>query len=138
MLERSCSVDEFWMQFEPLWQCELLATGPRRRWRHGESHPCEIMTLLIVFLTSHYRAFKAYYTEYVQQHLRGEFFIAALSVFSIINIALPLLLSDLDVRLIVTIVDVTIVDTGLCPSVVSGSQPAATPPTPPPPPPSPY
>jgi hypothetical protein len=28
------------------------------------------MTIVILFQQSHYRTFKAYYTEYVQRHLR--------------------------------------------------------------------
>jgi hypothetical protein len=31
------------------------------------------MTIAILFQQSHYRAFKAFYTEHVQQYLRGEF-----------------------------------------------------------------
>lgn len=31
------------------------------------------MTIAILFQTSHYRTFKAFYTEYVEQRLRGEF-----------------------------------------------------------------
>ena len=35
--------------------------------------PSELMTILILFQQSHYRTFKAFYTEHVQYHLRGEF-----------------------------------------------------------------
>lgn len=35
--------------------------------------PSEIMTIVILFQQSHYRTFKAFYTEHVQQHLRAEF-----------------------------------------------------------------
>ena len=73
ILELFCSVDEFWVRFVPSWQRELLATGKRQRLRHGALHPSEIMTILIWFHQSHYRTFKAYYTEHVQVHLRGEF-----------------------------------------------------------------
>ena len=73
ILELFCSVDEFWIRFEPLWHQEVLASGKRRRRRAGELHPSELMTILILFQTSHYRTFKAYYTEYVQVHLRAEF-----------------------------------------------------------------
>jgi hypothetical protein len=74
-LELVCSVDELWVRFEPLWQRELLASGRRQRRRAGELHPSELMTILILILlqTSPYRTFKAYYTPYVQQHLRNEF-----------------------------------------------------------------
>jgi Transposase DDE domain len=73
ILELFCSIHEFWVRFEPLWHREVLASGQRRRLRQGELHPSELMTILILFQTSHYRTFKAYYMEYVQVHLRGEF-----------------------------------------------------------------
>jgi hypothetical protein len=41
--------------------------------RKGQLHPSEVMTILIHFHQSHYRTFKAYYTEHVQVHLSGEF-----------------------------------------------------------------
>lgn len=78
-----CSIDEFWVRFEPLWRQQTVAasptgaggssTGKRRRQRAGELHPSEMMTILVLFHSSHYRTFKAYYTEYVQVHLRAEF-----------------------------------------------------------------
>jgi hypothetical protein len=73
ILELFCSVDEFWQQFAPWWQQQLLASGARQRLRPTRLHPSEIMTIAILFQQSHYRTFKAYYTEHVQQHLRGEF-----------------------------------------------------------------
>jgi hypothetical protein len=36
-------------------------------------HPSELMTIVIAFHQSHYRPFKAYDTEHVLQHWRGEF-----------------------------------------------------------------
>lgn len=68
-----CSVDEFWQQFAPWWQRQLLASGARQHLRPTRLHPSEIMTIAILFQQSHYRTFKAYYTEYVQRHPRGEF-----------------------------------------------------------------
>lgn len=73
ILELFCSVDDFWMQFAPKWQSELLAAGKRQRVRATQMYPSEMMTILILFQQSHYRTFKAYYTEYVQRHLRREF-----------------------------------------------------------------
>src|SRR5215469_11177626 len=73
ILDLYCSVDEFWQQFAPWWQRQLLASGARQRLRATRLHPSEIMTIAILFQQSHYRTFKAYYTEHVQQHLRGEF-----------------------------------------------------------------
>lgn len=72
VLDLFCSVDDFWLTFYPSWQGHQLASG-RQRERAGQLHPSEIMTLIIHFHQSHYRTFKAYYTEYVQGQLRGEF-----------------------------------------------------------------
>lgn len=73
ILELFCSVDDFMMQFAPKWQSELLTAGQKQRVRATRMHPSEMMTIVILFQQSHYRTFKAYYTEYVQRHLRGEF-----------------------------------------------------------------
>lgn len=73
ILDLFCSVDEFWQQFAPWWQQQLLASGARKRLRATRLYPSEIMTIAILFQQSHYRTFKAYYTQYVQQHLRSEF-----------------------------------------------------------------
>jgi len=73
ILELFCSVDDFWQQFAPTWHHELLTSGQRHRVRPTQLHPSEIMTILILFHQSHYRTFKAYYTEYVHRHLRSEF-----------------------------------------------------------------
>ena len=73
ILELFCSADDFWMQFAPKWQSELLSAGKCQRVRASQMHASEMMTILILFQQSHYRTFKAYYTEYVQRHLRSEF-----------------------------------------------------------------
>jgi hypothetical protein len=73
ILELFCSVDDFWLQFAPNWHHSLLAAGQRQRLRATQMHPSEMMTIMILFHQSHYRTFKAYYTEYVQHHLRSEF-----------------------------------------------------------------
>jgi hypothetical protein len=73
ILELFCSVDDFWQQFAPQWQHDLLTSGQRQRLRPTQMYPSEIMTILILFHQSHYRTFKAYYTEYVQRHLHREF-----------------------------------------------------------------
>ena len=73
ILEVFCAVDEFWQEFAPVWSSQLVGTRQRRRQRATHLHPSELMTILIWFHQSHYRTFKAYYTEYVQVHLRGEF-----------------------------------------------------------------
>jgi hypothetical protein len=58
--------------FEPVWERELLAAGRKRR-RATRLHPSEIMTIVILFQHSGYRTFKAFYTQYVQVHLRAAF-----------------------------------------------------------------
>lgn len=73
ILDLFCSVDDFWQHFAPNWHHDLLTSGQRQRLRPTQLHPSEIMTILILFHQSHYRTFKAYYTEYVQRHLCSEF-----------------------------------------------------------------
>jgi hypothetical protein len=73
ILDVFCSVDECWQAFAPGWEAQQLASGRRRRGRPARLHPSEIMTIVIWFHCSHSRTFKAYYTEHVQTHLRGEF-----------------------------------------------------------------
>src|SRR5207249_2683709 len=73
ILELFCSVDDFWLQFAPNWHHSRLSAGQRKRLRARQMHPSQMMTIMILFHQSHYRTFKAYYTEYVQHHLRSEF-----------------------------------------------------------------
>lgn len=72
LLELFCDVDDFWLRFEPHWKASQLQAGKRRE-RQGQLSPSEVMTILVHFHQSHYRTFKAYYTEYVQVHLTSEF-----------------------------------------------------------------
>jgi hypothetical protein len=73
ILELFCSVDDFWQQFAPNWHHDLLTSGQRQRLRPTQMYPSELMTIVILFHQSHYRTFKAYYTEYAQRHLCSEF-----------------------------------------------------------------
>src|SRR5215207_1718646 len=73
VLELFCDVDDFCRQFEPRWHKQCLASGSRHRNRARELALSEIMTILILFHQSHYRTFKAFYTEQVCVNLRGEF-----------------------------------------------------------------
>ena len=72
LLELFCDVDDFWRRFAPQWKASQLTTGKLRE-RKGQLCPSEVMTILIHFHQSHYRTFKAYYTEHVQVHLTSEF-----------------------------------------------------------------
>src|SRR5829696_5501565 len=73
VLELFCHVDDFCRTFEPKWHAQCLMSGSKRRNRARELALSEIMTILILFHQSHYRTFKAFYTEHVCVELRGEF-----------------------------------------------------------------
>ena len=72
VLELFCDVDDFMLSFAPQLKTMQLAAGKQRE-RAGQLCASEVMTILIHFHQSHYRTFKAYYTEYVQVHLSSEF-----------------------------------------------------------------
>lgn len=72
-LQLFCHVDDFCQVFLPVWEKQLLASGARQRQRQRSLAMSEIMTILIHFHQSHYRDFKAYYTEHLVKHLRSEF-----------------------------------------------------------------
>ncbi|MGH2481581.1 MAG: IS982 family transposase [Ktedonobacteraceae bacterium] len=73
LLEVFCHVDDFWKSFAPAWHQTCLQAGTRQRQRAGRLRGSEIMTILIHFHQSHYRDFKAFYTQHVWSHLRSEF-----------------------------------------------------------------
>jgi hypothetical protein len=73
LLELFVSVDDFCQVFLPFWKRKLMQDGSKKRNRPGQLSTSEIMTIIIDFHQSHYRNFKAYYTEHVCQHLRSEF-----------------------------------------------------------------
>ena len=72
LLELFVSVDDFCQVFLPFWERKLIEAGSKKRHRPGQLSVSEIMTIMIYFHQSHYRTFKAYYTEHVCQHLRAE------------------------------------------------------------------
>lgn len=72
VLELFCDVDDFMLSFTPHWKASQVQAGKQRE-RAGQLWPSEVMPILIHFHQSHYRTFKAYYTEHVQVHLTGEF-----------------------------------------------------------------
>jgi hypothetical protein len=71
LLEIFCDVDEFCVQMTKQQLSRQL--GKEKRGPQASLWLSEIMTILIHFHQSHYRDFKAYYVEHVQQHLRCEF-----------------------------------------------------------------
>jgi len=73
LLNLFCDVDDFCKEFVPVWHQKMLASGEKRRQRARSLTISEIMTILIAFHQSHYRHFKAYYTEHVLVHWLREF-----------------------------------------------------------------
>ncbi len=72
ILKLFCHVDDFCQWLATREQAKLLGVTRKR----GPA-PClsmsEVMTILICFHRSHYRDFKAYYTQHVSEHMRSEF-----------------------------------------------------------------
>jgi Transposase DDE domain len=68
-----CDIDDFCLQFEPLWQQHLLHEGSRQRWREHRLGLSEVMTIVVSFHQSGYRTFKDYFLRYVTLHLRWAF-----------------------------------------------------------------
>jgi hypothetical protein len=73
LLELYCNVDDFCQAFLPFWNRQQLASGEKQRQRARSLSISEIMTILIAFHQSHYRDFKAYYSQQVLQSWRSEF-----------------------------------------------------------------
>jgi len=59
--------------FLPMWEKQLISSGQKQRQRDRSLTISEIMAILIAFRQSHYRDFKAYYTEQVLRYWRTEF-----------------------------------------------------------------
>lgn len=73
LLELFCDVDDFCKGFLPIWNKQLVSSGKMQRQRARSLILSEIMTILIAFHQSHYRDFKAYYTDQVLKYWRSEF-----------------------------------------------------------------
>lgn len=73
LLELFCDVDDFCQAFVPQWQQRLLQNQVIKRVREPGLSLSERMTIMIHFHQSHYRDFKAYYTQHVLKHLAAEF-----------------------------------------------------------------
>lgn len=74
VIEISCFLDKFCKYFEPELKKRTLSTsGKRHRNRPGRMSDSEIMTILVLFHTSHFRDLKSFYLGYISQHMRREF-----------------------------------------------------------------
>jgi len=73
ILELFCDVDDFCEGFAQAAAWYALGPAKAKRGTKPGLVLSEIMTIIIHFHQSHYRDFKAYYTEHVMAHLRSEF-----------------------------------------------------------------
>ena len=73
ILDIFCDVDDFMILFDRWFKEHALTHKPSNRGCKATLSMSEVMTIIIWFHQSHYRDFKAFYTQYVQQHLRAEF-----------------------------------------------------------------
>ena len=74
LVEIFCIFDEFCKIFDPELKKYLVDTpGKKRRKRKNRMSDAEIMTILVLFHTSHHRDLKAFYLGYVCLHMRQEF-----------------------------------------------------------------
>ena len=71
--ELFCAVDDYWQEFEPMWNKQQIESGARQRQRSTRLSMSEVMTIIILFHQSSYRHFKAFYMEYVCTHMGNEF-----------------------------------------------------------------
>lgn len=68
ILSLFCDIDDFCQFFEPLWKKRLLCSGELHRDRPPRLCLSEVMTIIVMFHSSSYRNFKAYYTECVMKN----------------------------------------------------------------------
>lgn len=68
-----CLVDEFCIEFYPMWEKTLVMQGLKKRRRQSRIAPSEIMTIFIYFHMSRFRDFKTYYTRHVMLYLKKYF-----------------------------------------------------------------
>ena len=73
LLELFCHVDDFWTAFAPSFRAQQVQTKAVKRQRTRQLAESEVTTILIAFHQSHYRTFKAYYTQHVWVAWRAEF-----------------------------------------------------------------
>ena len=72
ILKLFCHVDDFF-QWLVTWENAKLLGVTRKRGPTPRLSLSEVMTILIHFHQSHYRDFKAFYTQHVCKHMRSEF-----------------------------------------------------------------
>lgn len=73
IIEIFCDIDDFYKDFSKKECGQLLPTSQRQRQRKFQLGPSEVMCILVLFHLSHYRTFKDYYIDCVQQELKKYF-----------------------------------------------------------------
>ncbi len=73
LIELFCTIDDFWKNFDKLWEKRLLAEEIQRSKRVPGLSPSEIMILVILFHIVGYRNFKTFYKGYVCNYLKQDF-----------------------------------------------------------------
>lgn len=74
LIEIFCILDEFCKFFAPkLKKHSLTVSGKHHRNRPSRMSDSEIMTILVVFHTRHFRDLKSFYLGYVCRHMRKDF-----------------------------------------------------------------
>jgi hypothetical protein len=74
LIEIFCILDEFCKYFTPELKKHLVDTsGKRCRNRPCRLSDSEVMTILVLFHTMHFRDLKSFYLGYVCQHMKKEF-----------------------------------------------------------------
>jgi Transposase DDE domain len=68
-----CDIDDFCLQFEPLWHQHCVAARLRYRQRTGRLGRSEVMTIVIWFHLSGYRNLKTFYLQQICQHYTWAF-----------------------------------------------------------------
>jgi len=76
LVEDFCQFDDFCQAFSPHWQARLLnqeAQPAKKRGPQAGLADSEIMTILVLYHSSHFRNFKAFYEGVVLTLLRSAF-----------------------------------------------------------------
>jgi hypothetical protein len=68
-----CDIDDFCLFFEPVWKRQLVLATQRQRRPRSTLCLSEVMTIIVLFHSSGYRNFQAFYTQHVLKHLGGAF-----------------------------------------------------------------
>lgn len=68
-----CSIDDFWIEFEPEWKKILLSERKREPRRKPSLCDSEVMAIIVLFHLFGYRNFKTFYNRHVLVHLKEYF-----------------------------------------------------------------